>query len=537
MNLNEMQSSLICKICNLIFERPVKLPCRNTICVSHLLDSNGCLINSFDCSICQHSHNVTPSGFHPNFFIQKLINERKETIFKKEMKDSIENIFRVFTKFEKTDNTITEHFSQIRTKIIQQKEILIDQINNLSKQLIEKTHNLESELKTKSNQLKSTRQKYIIDIEIEIENNFRHLKPNLDELANIYSKVTNKATKFNEELKNLFQTELTAYTFSPNLSQLRDVSFLGEIKKEHFFQAKLISCHRDGSLIKGDLDEDEAMFQFFDGKHEADVNCILISSDNQKLISGGFDCYIKVWDLKTGLLLKSIANEKNGENWGIKCMINSARSNEIIFGSYHNSIRILDLNTFKILKFLDEHTKQVRFLELLTNDVLMSCSADLTVKLWNINLKKCLQTITNGFDPQCLKKLNDSTFAVVSTDGTIEIFSSNKNGSFSFTRRLVEKASKGFESKLGNDLKVSLELNLLIISSKMIRIWSLENFAFIGQLIPNDCSFVRTIELLSNNRLIAANSNHTLELWCLKTSKSLKVIKHHDHLANKIISY
>ena len=44
-------------------------------------------------------------------------------------------------------------------------------------------------------------------------------------------------------------------------------------------------------------------------------------------------------------------------------------------------------------------------------------------------------------------------------------------------------------------------------------------------------------EILSNNRLIATNKKDTLVLWCLKTGKSLKMIKDHESLTNKVISY
>ena len=43
----KLRSSLICHFCCLIYENPVKLPCKKSICKSHLLDSNGNFQTSF----------------------------------------------------------------------------------------------------------------------------------------------------------------------------------------------------------------------------------------------------------------------------------------------------------------------------------------------------------------------------------------------------------------------------------------------------------------------------------------------------------
>ena len=75
---------------------------------------------------------------------------------------------------------------------------------------------------------------------------------------------------------------------------------------------KVITSYNDGSIVMRDI-QSPTQFDFFDGKHDGGVNCLLITSDNQKLISGGSDGCIMMWDLKTGLLLKSILRTKRGQ--------------------------------------------------------------------------------------------------------------------------------------------------------------------------------------------------------------------------------
>ena len=78
-----------------------------------------------------------------------------------------------------------------------------------------------------------------------------------------------------------------------------------------------------------------------------------------------------MWDLKTGLLLKSILNSDGTKRvWKVKCMINSPQSNEILIGSTSSAIRTLDLNSFTInpKNFLRSHSFTVKHMEFLTNE-------------------------------------------------------------------------------------------------------------------------------------------------------------------------
>ena len=92
---------------------------------------------------------------------------------------------------------------------------------------------------------------------------------------------------------------------------------------------------------------EESKIEFFNGKHDSDVNCILLSSDKQKLVSGDKYGMIIVWDVRTGELLRTVCNRSDGVIWSIKCMINSSiRSNLILIASTLSDIRILDLNSY-----------------------------------------------------------------------------------------------------------------------------------------------------------------------------------------------
>jgi len=299
---------------------------------------------------------------------------------------------------------------------------------------------------------------------------------------------------------------------------------------------KIISCYKDGSMAVRDLNNNESKIEFFNCKHDFDINCILLSSDKEKLISGDKNGTIKVWDVRTGELLRTVSNESDGDKWSIKCMINSSvKPNEILIASNLCYIRILDLNSYTFILKIRVHDRRINCLEYLTPELFLSASSDLTIKIRNLEsewIDSC-QTIDCAQDEtRCLRKINDNTFACLFHDGSIQIFSSDKESmEFKCSKTLIHN------SGYPRDLKVCSNLNLLLIASRAIHMYSLSDFTCVGILCLNTNVFARSIEILPKNRLIASYNNHTLEIWCLKTGKSLSVHKDHSSLINNILFY
>jgi WD40 repeat protein len=165
----------------------------------------------------------------------------------------------------------------------------------------------------------------------------------------------------------------------------------------------------------------------------------------------------------------------------------------------------------------------------------LSSSPDLTLKIWNLDSAwiSCFQTIDCPHNEPCiLRKINETSFACLFYDGIIQIFSSDKeNIEFKCCKTIIRN------SGCSRDLKVCSDLNLLICSTELIHLYSLTDFTCVGTLCPNRFAFARSMEILSNNRLIVASKNNTLEMWCLKTCQSLSIVKDHSSLINQILFY
>ena len=139
-----------------------------------------------------------------------------------------------------------------------------------------------------------------LDLKIKLENSF-------EKLANIYKEIDKEKELI--KLQNYLSIQFRQIKINVDYLQQQYLDIENELKslneKSRNQNVKIITSYNDGSIAMRDI-QSPTQFDFFDGKHDGGVNCTLISSDSQKLISGGSDGCIKMWDLKTGLLLKSI---------------------------------------------------------------------------------------------------------------------------------------------------------------------------------------------------------------------------------------
>ena len=184
-----------------------------------------------------------------------------------------------------------------------------------------------------------------LNLKIKLENSF-------EKLAKIYkeSKEESNAEEKLDKLQHDLSIQFRQIKINVDHLQQQYLDIENELKslneKSRNQSIKIITSYNDGSIAMRDI-QNPSQFDFFDGKHDRSVNCLLITFDNQKLISGDSEGIIKIWDIKTCVLIISVFNSTSTKDiWSIKCMINSPQSNEILIGSTFSFIRTLDLNTF-----------------------------------------------------------------------------------------------------------------------------------------------------------------------------------------------
>jgi WD40 repeat protein len=117
--------------------------------------------------------------------------------------------------------------------------------------------------------------------------------------------------------------------------------------------------------------------------HEDWTYKIALDTLNNRFFTVGLDGKIAIWDSKT---FKPINAKSNCHKEGIISIAFNAKQNILITGGMDNKIKIWDSNTLELINELNEHTGIIIDLKF-SNDYtkFASASADKTIKIWTLN--------------------------------------------------------------------------------------------------------------------------------------------------------
>ena len=143
------------KNCKLIFERPVILPCGNSLCEHHLKQFNQ---NKFICQFCNDEHQIPiPNGFILNKTIIKIIDRliQESDPLRKQINESFVKLNRIIEEYESIDPVvyIHEYFADIRNEVELHRKKLMNNHENAFK-IIQKLNEKEQECKLNANKIK-----------------------------------------------------------------------------------------------------------------------------------------------------------------------------------------------------------------------------------------------------------------------------------------------------------------------------------------------------------------------------------------------
>lgn len=222
---------------------------------------------------------------------------------------------------------------------------------------------------------------------------------------------------------------------------------VGWINSVVFFSggALIASGSFDSSIRIWDVVSGKSIRQLIDNKSTAGVYDVLVSSDNNTLLSSCNDNVIRIWDISVGkqryvpfsghaagvscvdvcenqYLLASGSNDKTIRIWDIRRIvcINVLSGHkdwvaDVVFtkngktlysASYDNTICVWDPREEIMLKKWSEHTDWVHCIALTDDEkILVSGSEDKTVKVWDTCTGNCLSTIKMPGAVHCIEQV------------------------------------------------------------------------------------------------------------------------------------
>ena len=169
----------------------------------------------------------------------------------------------------------------------------------------------------------------------------------------------------------------------------------------HTNRVLAVAISRDGkTLVSGSRDHTIKIFNWTNSdlefKHDLteDYGTVLaleITPNNQQIIAVYGDNTVRIWDVATGKLIKTVIRYSD-LIWSIAI---SHDSKTLVCGSRDRTIQIIDLATGKIKRTLTKHTSAVWSVAISPDgNTLASGSSDNTIILWDLKTGKVQKTLT-----------------------------------------------------------------------------------------------------------------------------------------------
>jgi WD40 repeat protein len=164
--------------------------------------------------------------------------------------------------------------------------------------------------------------------------------------------------------------------------------------------------------------------------HTEQVRTVAFSPDSSILVSGGHDSEIKIWNLHTNKLIKSIPTQT-----GITSIAFSNNGNFFASASDDKTIKIWDSRDFHLLYTLEGHKGQILSVTFSPNDKFLVSGSGVdgfdptvqenSVNIWNLETKKSEQVLTghDGWVWSVAISGNGKYIASASYDGSIRVWS------------------------------------------------------------------------------------------------------------------
>ncbi|HEY9905014.1 MAG TPA: WD40 repeat domain-containing protein [Candidatus Sericytochromatia bacterium] len=135
--------------------------------------------------------------------------------------------------------------------------------------------------------------------------------------------------------------------------------------------------------------------------HSDQVYCVAISADGQIIVSGGSEETIKVWNLHTGELIRTIGehlwwvNSADGHSHNVvKTVAISPDGQTFVSGSDDATIKVWNLHTGKLIRTLAGHSYWVNTVAISADEhIIVSGSRDKTIKVWNLHTGELERTL------------------------------------------------------------------------------------------------------------------------------------------------
>ena len=271
--------------------------------------------------------------------------------------------------------------------------------------------------------------------------------------------------------------------------------------------------------------------------HIRETNSVLVTPDEKWVVTGSADGFIRIWDLASGKLLRTI----DSDDWVTKLAISADGQTLIQIGSNLTTWNIATgekiqqqdpENAGGITTAVDISTDRQTFAKAINNEV---------IQLWNTNTGKIVRSLTTGrgnilaiaFNP------NGQVLAQAQSEGSganlnpIRLWNLQQGKELS--RLLPEYTYIKICIKFSPDGQILATANGLAsvndTSASAIKLWDWQTGKLLQTLpLPSQTGGIYALAFSPDNRILASGrKDGSIQLWDTRTGKELKTLTGHTN--------
>ena len=262
--------------------------------------------------------------------------------------------------------------------------------------------------------------------------------------------------------------------------------------------------------------------------HTSLVDSVAFAPDGSTLASGSSDNAIKLWDARSGELQLSIdargpGYERKGHASDVDSVAFAPDGNTLVSGSSDNTIKLWDARSGEVLRTLDGHANEVRSVAFAPDGkTLASGSYDNTIKLWSARSGDLLRTLAGhkwivhsvAFAP------DGKTLASGSWDNTIKLWDARSGETLRTLEGHTEDVTSVAFAPDGNTLTSGSD-------DKTIKLWDAHSGALLRTL-EGHTSWVISVAFAPDGQTLASGSkDKTIKLWDVSSGELLRTLEGH----------
>lgn len=209
--------------------------------------------------------------------------------------------------------------------------------------------------------------------------------------------------------------------------------FLAVTTSQTYPCSKETLYYGDGMISICNLESRKILYRL--SGHYLYPNCLAFSPNSQILASSGGDGLIKLWNLKTGYLLRTLADplwnleslreDTRGFIYSVRHLSFNPQGDMVASAGWDKNIKLWNTNNGQLIRTLTGHKDAVNSVAFSPDgQILASGSNDMTIKLWEVNTGKEICTLKGhtGFINCVAFSPDDQVLASGSNDKTIKIW-------------------------------------------------------------------------------------------------------------------